>query len=439
MAGISSFTGLNIALRGLTAQQRALDVTSHNIANVGTAGYSRQEAVLSAAPALDIASGALAGGQGAQLGQGVDVLTYRRIRDDFLDLQWRAQNMSGGQAEVTAQRLSQVETTLGSGGDSDLGAQLDKFWSAWQTLAANPQSDAAKSNVAGMAQTLAQTFNRLDADLAALGTQAGAQITALLGPDGPIVPIAGELAKLNVSINQAQTAGVTPNDLLDRRDQLLDQLSRYGQVSVTPDTANPGMVTVAFAGVSTPPLVTQGTANAPQLPSAPTVPGGILGGLQDVGTKIGSYRATLDGLAATLAGAVNGLSTTQIFSGTTAAGIAWANAGPISAAAAGGGAGDNTVALQIAALRGGAVTTGYAGLVQAIGRDTSQAMANNDTTTRVLGSLTEQRQSVSGVSMDEEMANMVRFQRGYQAAARALTTMDEVLDTLINRTGRVGL
>src|SRR5919201_2959313 len=139
----STFNGLNIALRGLTAQQRALDVTSHNIANVETPGYSRQEAVFAASPVLDVAAGALQQGQGAQLGQGVDVLTYRRLRDDFLDLQWRAQNMSGGQAEVGAQRLGQVQDALGTGTSGDLGVLLDKFWSAWQTLAANPQNAAA--------------------------------------------------------------------------------------------------------------------------------------------------------------------------------------------------------------------------------------------------------------------------------------------------------
>src|SRR3954453_3225172 len=96
---VGSFNGLNTALSGVTAQQRALDVTSHNIANIETPGYSRQEAVFAAAPALPLARGAVQDQlHGAQLGEGVDVLTYRRMRDDFLDLQWRAQNMSGGQA-----------------------------------------------------------------------------------------------------------------------------------------------------------------------------------------------------------------------------------------------------------------------------------------------------------------------------------------------------
>jgi flagellar hook-associated protein 1 FlgK len=444
---ISTFNGLNIALRGLTAQQRALDVTSHNIANVETPGYSRQEAVFAAAPVLDVGAGALQQGQGAQLGQGVDILDYRRLRDDFLDLQWRAQNMSGGQAEVSAQRLDQVQTALGSGTSSDLGVLLDKFWSSWQTLAANPQSGPAKDNVVGTAQNLAQDIQRLDSDFAALGAQATQQAGDLIGPAGPIKPIADELAQLNKSINQAQNAGVPHNDLLDRRDLLLDNLSRYGQVSVVPDPtldasgnpAFPGMVQVSFGGATTP-LVSQATVTMPTTATLSATPGGVLGGLQDVATKVAGYRATLNTLAASVIGSVNGLSANAVFSGTGATDIASvATAATVSAGAASAPAGDNSVALALFALRGGAIDKSYAGLVQTIGADTAQATANQDTTDRVLGSLTEQRQSVSGVSMDEEMANMVRFQRGYQAAARALTTMDEMLDTLINSTGRVGI
>jgi flagellar hook-associated protein 1 FlgK len=444
----STFNGLNTALRGLTAQQRALDITSHNIANIQTPGYSRQEAVFAAAPALPLGPGSVQDkSHAAQLGQGVDVLTYRRMRDDFLDLQWRAQNMSGGQAEVSAQRLGQVESALGSGSDADLGVQLDKFWSAWQTLAANPQNAAAKQAVVGAAQNLAQGFNQLDTNFAALGTQATAEVNNLLSSQGPIQPIADELATLNTQINLAQEAGVEHNDLLDRRDNLLDQLSRYGQVSVTPDPtlnaqgqpAYPGMIQVSFAGAATP-LVSQTTVTMPTTATISATPGGRIGGLQDVANKVTSYRTTLGGLASSLIGTVNGVTTAPVFSGTGANNIAVvATAATISAGGAAGAAGDNSVALALAALRGGAIDSGYAALVQTIGADAATAQTNDSTATAVLGSLTQQRESVSGVSMDEEMSNMIKFQRGYQAAARALTTMDEALDTLISRTGKVGL
>jgi flagellar hook-associated protein 1 FlgK len=443
---IGSFGGLNTALSGVTAQQRALDVTSHNIANVETPGYSRQEAVFGARPALTIPAGAKLDGTGAQLGQGVDVLTYRRLRDDFLDLQFRAQNMTGGQADVTAQRLGLAQDALGSG-DAELGKQLDKFWSSWQTLAANPQSASAKSAVVGTAQTLAQRFSTLDADFNTIGTQATAAVTDLLSSQGPIKPIADELAKLNTQINLQQGVGQQPNDLLDRRDLLLDQLSRYGQVSVGPDPtldaqgqpAYPGMVQVSFGGAASP-LVSQSTVTMPTTATLSATPGGQLGGLQDVAAKIAGYRTTLSGLASSIITSVNSAAASPVFSGTGATDMAVvATSATISAGASGGPAGDNSVALAIAALRGGAADTGYAGLIGTIGADVRTAEGNSTTSTSVLDSLTARRQSVAGVSMDEEMTNMIRYQRGYQAAARALTTMDEMLNTLINSTGRVGL
>jgi flagellar hook-associated protein 1 FlgK len=443
---IPAFSGLQTALRGVQAQQAALNVISHNIANVETPGYSRQEAVFGASPSLRI-NGTKQDGTGAQLGTGVDVISYRRLRDDFLDLQFRAQNMTAGQSDVTAKRLGVVQSGLASGSTSDLGTLLDKFWTAWDTLAANPASSDAKAGVVGAAQTLAQRFATLDGDLATAGTQAAAAVTDLLSDGGPIKPIATELAELNQQINLAKISGVAPNDLLDRRDLLLDQLSQYGQVSVSPDPtldasgkpAYPGMIQVSFGGAATP-LVSQTTATMPTTATLSATPGGQLGGLQDVAAKVDGYRATLSTMASSLISAVNTASSTPVFSGTGAGDIAVvATSATISAGAAGGGASDNSVALAIRALRGGAVDTAYSGLVGQIGTDVRTATSANTTANSVLTSITSQRQSVSGVSMDEEMANMIRFQRGYQAAARALTTMDDLLNTLINSTGRAGL
>src|SRR3954447_25932748 len=194
---IPAFTGLNTALRGVQAQQAALDTIAHNIANVETPGYSRPEAVFSSSPSLRLGAGAKADGTGAQLGTGVEVQAYRRLRDDFLDLQYRAQNMAAGQSDVQAKRLSVVQAGLASNTDGDLGKLLDKFWTSWDTLAANPTSPDAKAAVVGTAQNLAQRFSTLDSALAAAGTQATAAVGDLLSDAGPIKPIADELAKLN--------------------------------------------------------------------------------------------------------------------------------------------------------------------------------------------------------------------------------------------------
>jgi flagellar hook-associated protein 1 len=443
---IPAFSGLNTALRGVQAHQSALDVTSHNISNVDTDGYTRQQVVLGAAPSLLIDS-IKQDGTGAQLGQGVDVLSYRRIREDFLDLQYRTQNTVASQAETTARRLTTTQSLLGSGTANDLGALVDKFWTSWDTLASNPSSQAAKDGVVGAAQNLTARMNSLDGDLATSAQQATDGISDMLSDQGPIKPIANELAQLNQRINIAVQSGSEPNDLLDRRDQLLDQLSQYGQVSVTADPtldangnkAYPGMIQVSFAG-ATQPLVAQGTVTMPTTATISAAPGGQLGGLQDTVTKINNYRTTLSTIASSLISGVNALSTNPIFSGTGANDIATVATGAtVTGAPAGGAAGDNSVALAIAKLRGGTVDTTYAGLVRTVGSDVQTATNTYATASSVLTSISGQRQSVSGVSLDEEMSNLIKFQRGYQAAARALTTMDDILNTLINSTGRVGM
>src|SRR5918994_5082522 len=134
---ISSFYGLQTSLRGLLAQQRALDTTGHNIANASTQGYSRQEAIMAAAPALAIPQGAVQGGAGAHIGSGVDVLAYRRIRDTFLDLQYRAQATPLGEEAGKAEGLDRAELALAEPGETGINQKLSDFWSAWGDLSDN--------------------------------------------------------------------------------------------------------------------------------------------------------------------------------------------------------------------------------------------------------------------------------------------------------------
>ncbi len=432
---ISSFSGLNLALSGLMAHQRALDTTGHNIANAGVEGYTRQEAVMSATAALDIAQASPLGvSTGMQLGQGVEVMELRRIRDTFLDLQVRAQGLAAGGDRATSSILGRVEVALQEPGSDGLSAQLGKFFSAWQALAANPENSAARAAVATQAGTLADTFNRLDANLAAFATGAAAEAAQIQGPDGPVQKIASELGKLDAAISGAVAAGRNPNDLLDRRDLLLDQLSAYGRVSVT--DLGGGSQQIDFGGAAVP-LVNGSTVTWPQTLSNP---GGRIGALETLSTTtIPGYRAALDAVAANLASGVNGLHPTPVFTGATAASLTNVSTATSIRASAGAQPGLNEVATAIAGLRGGAIETGYADLVQRIGGDAAKARAGEATANAVLLQLSERRQEVAGVSLDEEMANMIRFQRGYQAASRVMSTMDEALDILINRTGRVGL
>src|SRR3954471_11000541 len=158
---VSSFYGLQTSLRGLLAQQRSLDVTGHNIANVNTAGYSRQEATLAATPALFLPAGGTLNGS-ASLGSGVDVTSYRRVRDQFLDLQYRGQASNLGQWSGRADTLSRAEDALAEPGDNGINSPLGAFWDAWSDLANSPNATsdpAARQALVERGQALADSFH----------------------------------------------------------------------------------------------------------------------------------------------------------------------------------------------------------------------------------------------------------------------------------------
>jgi flagellar hook-associated protein 1 FlgK len=434
---ISTFMGLQTSLRGLLAEQRSLDVTSHNVANANTQGYSRQEAQLQASDALAL--------PGAQLGSGVDVTAYKRIRDSFLDLQFRAQSMQVGAGTTRADALDQAELRLAEPGDNGIAARLNSFWSSWSDLANAPDSGAAKQALIEDTRTLASSVNSLDSGLQTVSTQAADELTALTGTGGELQQVGRELAGLNGAIRDTQRVGGQPNDLLDRRDQLLDRLSTLAQVSVSDDGA--GSIKVTLGGAASP-LVDGSTLNWP--PPAMASPGGKLGALMDLSSPTGtiaSYRSDLATFAQTITAQVN-----AVYNPATGADFLTYNAGTatlslnpaVTAAnvrAGSGAAGTNNAALAISEMRGvsGGADDLYSRLVTRIGTEVADARRGTLNATALSSSIEDRRQSTAGVSLDEEMTNLIRFQRGYQAAARAMSATDTMLDTLINRTGRVGL
>ena len=435
---ISSFLGLQTSLRGLLAQQQALDVATHNVANANTVGYTRQEAALGATDALHVQAGATGTGQGAFLGQGVDVTAYRRIRDSFLDLQVRAQSMALGDASTTAEALDRVQSALGEPSDTGIDALLGKFFTAWSDLANHPESDGSKQAVESAARTLADAFNTLATDIGNAATDAQSEFTQITGATGPIQSAASQLAQLNRAIDTALDGGQSPNDLLDKRDQLLDELSQYGQVSVT--QLGNGRIQVMLGNQS---VVSDATVDWQVPPPASFAPGGgSLGALQTLtATTLPGYLTALDSVAKTLHDDVNAAYGSAFFGGTTA--LTLGTGIPAAAsivAGTGSGAASNDLALAVAALRNTSTTgSQYGALVRQIGSDAGNATNAQAIAQAALDGAEDRRQNVAGVSLDEEMANMLRFQRGYQASARAMSSIDEMLDTLITRAGRVGL
>jgi flagellar hook-associated protein 1 len=446
---ISSFYGLQTSLRGLLAQQRLLDTAGHNIANASTKGYSRQEAALVASPALEIPAGGIVGGSGAHLGSGVDVQSYRRIRDQFVDIQFRGQNANLGEWAARTKTLDRAELALNEPGENGINEQLARFWDAWSQLGNDAKNPALKQNLAETASALAGAINTVYDQIALTRDQALAEYTDLVStgnPGGEINQIAKEIAQLNDTISRFVTAGDIPNDLLDRRDQLIDDLSAFGQISLT-EQPN-GMVDVKYGSLD----VVTGALPTWATPTGAWTAGGRLGGLYEAsrpGGTLDQYLADLDTVAANLETAINGMYPVGSFfvtgPGTPAQSLRLdpaLAADPSSIRGGTGADGSNDVALAIMAFRNSPannIDSSYHAFVSKVGSHVREAMRQESNAQVLTDAVENRRQSVSGVSMDEEMSNLVRFQRSYQASSRAMSTMDEMLDVLINRTGRVGL
>jgi flagellar hook-associated protein 1 FlgK len=288
-------------------------------------------------------------------------------------------------------------------------------------------------------------------------SQSYAEYADLARPAGPgdsggeVAQIAQSIAELNDTIKRYITTGDIPNDLLDQRDQLLDNLSEFGQVSV--DAQADGTINVSFvdkvASGTTYPVVTGSTSTWAGPPAGDAwSPGGRLGGLLDAskpGGTLDGYLTSLDTIAGNLVTAVNTAYNGTFFTVGVPAGATIDVSAPLlanpSALDAGSGAsGSSDYALAVSQLRDGAtVDQPYRAFVAQVGSNVREAMRQESNAQVLTDAVENRRQSVSGVSLDEEMSNLVRFQRAYQASARAMSTLDEMLDVLINRTGRVGL
>ena len=235
---------------------------------------------------------------------------------------------------------------------------------------------------------------------------------------------------------------------MDRRDQLLDELSTLGQVSVE-DLGNGSMQRRPSAGPATRRSSTTRRSTSRRALSAPS---GRLGALRDLaaspGGRIASFRADLNTVAKTIADAVNdvhdGDGTGPKFfdsTGRRRGRLARPSPSPPRRCAPPPPAlkGANDLALAASRLRGGDGDSAYRAFVARVGGEVSEANRQEANAQALADSVEDRRQSVAGVSLDEEMTGLIRFQRAYQASSRAMSTMDEMLDVLINRTGRVGL
>lgn len=454
----SAFFGLQIGLSALQAHQRALETINHNIANVNTEGYSRQEILLTS---LSIPAGERTG-QG-YVRAGVQVAGIQRYASAFLTEQIRRESGEEARWQALSDTLSQVQAVFHELSDDGLGATLDRFWAAWRDLGTEPTSFSLRTQLREIAQQLAALIQRTYQQLLRLREEIGQRIRETIRQ---VNDLATRIADVDRQIRQGMTAGATPNDLLDQRDQLLIELGRMVKVSTAlrPD----GGMTVSLGGHL---LVSDRgahrideTANPPvwaEDGSAVNVLGGQwLGLLEARDGEIPAYVDRLNHLASALITAVNtthrsgyGLNNAtglDFFTGTDASDIevaagVMADVNNIAAASAPNAPGDGSHALDIAQLANqllapGGATLGayYSTLIALVGLGVQHANAQSRNQGMLLQHLNEQRDAISGVSLDEEAVKLIASQKAYEAAARVITAMDEMLEQLIKGTGIVG-
>lgn len=433
---IPTFAGLNTALSGLEASQAAIDTTGQNISNANTPGYTRQVVSSSEMPGVPI--GTHPGtGSAIQLGGGVQITDISRVRDQFLDVQYRAQNTVTGGANTLAQNLQNVQSTIATSGSSGLQNDMSSFWTAWSDLATDPTSPASKQAVVDDGQTLASDFNAVSGQMNTVMTQAQQQYNTLTGTDGQVQQDASQIAALNAEIVQANAGGQSPNTLLDQRDKLLDDLSGLAQISVSPQ--DNGSVTVTFGDASQP-LIGGSTGTTITWPQTLTpAAGGQLGSLLNLASTsgpIGQYLSSLDTVAGQVISSVNSLQpSSPFFGGTSASTISVAATASTVQATSTGSTTAGDLAHSIGALSGGAADQAYAAFIAQIGDGVQAANNSQATAQAVLSGISDQRQSVSGVSLDEEMTNLINEQQAYQASARVMNAISSTINSLIQSVG----
>jgi len=472
----STFGGLNTALTSLYAQKRGLDVTGQNIANSSTEGYTRQRLRL-AANAGGINPGVYSTVDG--VGNGVRIAGLDRSRSEYLEERGRTEH--GNAAYLTNQTATYnaIEDVFAEPSDTALQARLHDMWDAWNDVSNNWQDPSTRSSLIERSVTVATTLNDAHASLA---NQFQAKNNELSTYVDQVNTLAGTVATMNNKIVVAQQAGMQPNELMDQRDQAIMQLSELAGATTV---AQPNGAINVYIGNG--PVVSEFSARQVKAAGPTTldgisptsqaalqwadtgntvVAGGTMGSMVDsMNTIIPGISAQIDAVAQKVADTVNDAheqgysidgTTGQPFFEVDANGhtdaksikvaitdpakVAFSSNNPISADPSVPGTLNHDVADQLTDLgnSGNGPDATYQQMIGQLGVAAQASSRRSDIQNSVRDQVDTDRGAESGVNLDEEMTNLLTYQRGYEAASRVLTTVDSMLDQLINRTGLVG-
>jgi flagellar hook-associated protein 1 len=466
------FGALNMASGAMDAQQEGIEVSGENMANVNNPAYAREQLQLQSSIPLQTSIGSE--------GTGVDAQAITEVRDALLDQQIVSENSTTGSLTSQQTALQYVQDALGealqssssdSSGDNSVGStggladDLSGLFNAFQTLSTDPSSLTDRQAVISAAQQLSSDFNQVDGQLTSLNGQLNQSVqTGVTSANQLLSQIAG----LNHQIVVAQAGNTgTANTLIDQRQQDLESLANLVNVQTTSNSdgsinlsvdgntlisgsnledtlqtynAGGGQLLVATAGASGTPLTLTGGS----IEGTITARDGALATLQTGVNNLASQLITQVNTVYSAGYDLNGNTGANFFSGTNASNIAVnatlaGNPETLQAAGTAGATGDNTVALAVAQL----ANTAQAGLsnqtfsgdynYQITNLGSALSSANNELSDQqtVQSMLTQQRDSESGVDMDQEMTNVVSYEKAYQGAAELVTTLDQMLTTVV--------
>ncbi|MGO1368461.1 MAG: flagellar hook-associated protein FlgK [Senegalia sp. (in: firmicutes)] len=484
------FQGLSTAISGLYVNKKALDTVSHNISNSTNPNYVRQDVIQSDGHYQDMV------GVKGSIGTGVNVANIRQIRDRFLDERYRSEAESTGYWQARTDIFSQVEEIMNEPGGSGLGEVMNELWNSFDELGKDPENLTIRGMVRERAIAFVETVNHTSNQLNSLRVNLNKDISNKVNE---INNMAKDIAKLNSTITLNEASGVKANDLRDKRNALIDRLSE--DINIKSVENQNGSVDVYVGGVmlvsgeDSREMQAKADKNSffqiewkDMNETKVEIKGGYLkgiiegrGGFDSTDEKytevIPSLINRLDNFVKGIADKVNAIHeggktltgdpAGKFFVGSGESGEITAGNIKLNdnldtlnniAASGTGERGDGTIAKAIRDIRDSNLFSDtnsdkddgqqhnlsitpdnyYRSIIADMGVEANKANIMNKTHGTIILNIQGQKSAISGVSMDEEMTNMLKFQHSYTANSRLVNAIDEMIDNVVNRMGRVG-
>ncbi|MCK9279904.1 MAG: flagellar hook-associated protein FlgK [Melioribacteraceae bacterium] len=456
---------LDISVRTMATYQNALDVTSNNISNAGNSEYTRQKVLLS----TEVTQGGI--------GMGVKLQDVQRIKNNLVDSQIRKYQSSLSDSSLRSEILQQVESVIAEPSDTGLSFYINDFFNSWSELSSNPNSPQLRSQIVQKGQRMSDRFSEVFEGFDSVQTLLQKEATTTAGEINNSLKLINEL---NQKIFETESRGMNASDLKDKRDSQIDNLSSLVNINVHQNKQGAAIITIG--GVHGADL---NVANSfeidfidgqmklvSQTDSTATVQlsGGDMYAIADLySNKLPSYKDQLGQLAQVIVNKVNdthktgftlaqnGISKTNIpFFGemtpdgtvvnSFVSGKMRINTSifndprniAVSSSGANDGNGDIAVALAnlneatIGELNGRTILDSYSGILSDFGMEKSKSDSTIESNELIIHQLTTQKAAYSGVSLDEEMANVIKFQRSYEASAKLVRVADEMMQVVLN-------